>query len=220
MMAGPGGEIPPVAAADGRLRASHDDREHAIDTLKAAFAQGRLTKDEFDERVSQAFASRTYAELGAITADIPTGLTAAPPPTAPTRAQARPPVNLKAGVRASIVISACAALIWTALIFTNDVEIFLSALGASATAFVAWFLTGTQMIGSWLDKRSGTPGPPRPASRAALAVPAGQFPRISQAPRDAGETARSHLPRPQLSRLAIRAMPPRRRRYAIGCAEH
>ena len=32
--------------------------------LKAAFVQGRVTKDEFDARVGQAFASRTYAELG------------------------------------------------------------------------------------------------------------------------------------------------------------
>jgi uncharacterized protein DUF1707 len=204
MMAGPGGEMPP-AATGGRLRASHAGREHVIDTLKAAFVQGRLTKDELDERVSQTFASRTYAELGAITADIPSGLTTAPLPPAPIRAQARPPVNIKAGVRASIVISTCAALIWAGLIFTNQVAVFLSALGASATAFVAWFLTGTQMVGSWLDKRSGGQLPPGPASRAAFTAAAEQLPRISQTPRDAGATARSHPPRPQLSRLAIRA---------------
>jgi len=166
MMSGPGGEMP-AAATGGRLRASHADREHVIDTLKTAFVQGRLTKDELDDRVSGTFASRTYAELGAITADIPTGLAAAPLPPAPTRARARPPVNIKAGVRASIVISTCAALIWASLIFTNQVAVFLLALGASATAFVAWFLTGTQMLGSWLDKRSGGQLPPGPASRAA-----------------------------------------------------
>jgi DUF1707 SHOCT-like domain len=43
--------------------------------LKAAFIQGRLTKDEFDSRVGRAFGSRTYAELAALTADIPAGLT-------------------------------------------------------------------------------------------------------------------------------------------------
>jgi hypothetical protein len=42
--------------------------------------QGRLAKDEFDARVSQTFASQTYAELAALTADIPSGRsrTAAP----------------------------------------------------------------------------------------------------------------------------------------------
>jgi hypothetical protein len=42
-----------------------------IDMLKAAFVQGRLSKDEFDLRVSQAFGSRTWAELDALTRDIP-----------------------------------------------------------------------------------------------------------------------------------------------------
>ena len=39
--------------------------------LKSAFVQGRLTKGEFDLRVGQAFAARTYAELADVTADIP-----------------------------------------------------------------------------------------------------------------------------------------------------
>ena len=53
----------------GRLRASHADREQVVDALKAAFVQGRLPKDEFDTRVGQAFAARTYAELAALTAE-------------------------------------------------------------------------------------------------------------------------------------------------------
>jgi hypothetical protein len=39
--------------------------------------QGRLGKDEFDLRVGQAFGSRTYAELAAVTADLPAGLATA-----------------------------------------------------------------------------------------------------------------------------------------------
>lgn len=57
--------------ARGHVKASHADRERTIDTLKAAFAQGRLTKDEFSLRAGQVLASRTYAELDALTADIP-----------------------------------------------------------------------------------------------------------------------------------------------------
>ena len=54
-------------------RASDADREKVIGVLKAAFAQGRLTKDELDARVGHAFTSQTYADLAALTTDIPPG---------------------------------------------------------------------------------------------------------------------------------------------------
>src|SRR5216110_986159 len=44
----PGNEMAAGATGRGRLRASHADREHVIAMLKAAFVQGRLTKDELD----------------------------------------------------------------------------------------------------------------------------------------------------------------------------
>jgi Domain of unknown function (DUF1707) len=62
-----------AAGGGGHFRASHADREQVINTLKAAFVQGRLTKDELDQRVGQAFASKTYAELAALSADLPAG---------------------------------------------------------------------------------------------------------------------------------------------------
>jgi Domain of unknown function (DUF1707) len=77
-MAGPGDEM---AAAGGRgggdLRVSHADRERVIGILKIAFVQGRLSEDELDARAGQAYASRTYAELAEVTADIPADLTGA-----------------------------------------------------------------------------------------------------------------------------------------------
>ena len=66
-------------AGEQGLRASHADRDQAIDVLKAAFVQGRLTKGEFDLRVGRVFASRTYADLGALTADIPGWVAGAQP---------------------------------------------------------------------------------------------------------------------------------------------
>jgi len=67
-----------MPAGDGRLRASTADRERAVDVLKAGFAEGRLTKDEYDVRVSQAYAARTYADLAMVTADLPGGQMVAP----------------------------------------------------------------------------------------------------------------------------------------------
>ena len=82
-MAGAGaGKAPGGAYFLGRFRASDADREQVIDALKVAFVQGRLTKDELDARAGQTFASRTYAELAAVTADIPAG-----PPAARERAE-------------------------------------------------------------------------------------------------------------------------------------
>jgi Domain of unknown function (DUF1707) len=53
-----------------------------IDMLKATFVQGRLARDEFGLRVGRALASQTYADLAAVTADMPAGLTGAQPPEA------------------------------------------------------------------------------------------------------------------------------------------
>ena len=77
-------------ADHGRLRASHADRERAVDALKAAFVEGRLTQDELDARVGQALAARTYADLAAVTADIPAAPAAASS-RQPARARNRAP---------------------------------------------------------------------------------------------------------------------------------
>ena len=90
VMAGPGDEIAAGAGGRGHLRASHADREQVIGMLKAAFVQGRLTKDELDMRVGQTLASRTYADLAALTADLPAGLARTQPVRKPARARARP----------------------------------------------------------------------------------------------------------------------------------
>ena len=94
-----------AAAARSRLRASHADREHVIDVLKAAFVQGRVTKDEFDARVGQAFASRTYAELAAVTVDIPARQIADQSPSKPARAQGRPKMSYATKTRRCVVIA-------------------------------------------------------------------------------------------------------------------
>ena len=84
---------PGARAAAAGLRASRADRERVIDLLKAAFAQGRLDRDEFDARIGQALASRTYGELTAVIADIPVELTGALPRRLPVRARRRIPFN-------------------------------------------------------------------------------------------------------------------------------
>src|SRR5215471_4947063 len=87
-MAGPGDE---VAAGRGNLRASHADRDRLAGILKTAFVQGMLDQGEFTLRVGQALAARTYADLAALTADLPADLRPAPPPWPwPPRARLQP----------------------------------------------------------------------------------------------------------------------------------
>jgi hypothetical protein len=65
------GSQDPAGAGRDRFRAGHADRERAIEALKTAFVDGRLTKDELAARTGRALAARTYADLAALTADLP-----------------------------------------------------------------------------------------------------------------------------------------------------
>jgi hypothetical protein len=53
------------------MRAADADRERVVAVLQEAFAQGRITVDEFQERSDQAYASKTLGDLAPLTADLP-----------------------------------------------------------------------------------------------------------------------------------------------------
>jgi hypothetical protein len=61
------------------MLAGNADRERASDVLKAAYAEGRLTKDEYDYRLGRAVVARTVEELQQLTNDVPNGPSAVPP---------------------------------------------------------------------------------------------------------------------------------------------
>lgn len=54
-----------------QLRASDADRERVAAVLREAAAEGRLAFDELDERLSAAYAAKTYADLEPLTRDLP-----------------------------------------------------------------------------------------------------------------------------------------------------
>jgi hypothetical protein len=158
-MAGPGDEITAGTGSHSHLRASRADREQVIDVLKAAFVQERLTKDEFDLRVGQALAPGTYAELAALTADIPAGPIGDQPPRTPVRVQARPPMNnaAKAGICVAIAVAVMAAM----TVVYGSVALFLFV----PFYFMALLVAGAQILASRHEKRSHGQLPPRPAQR-------------------------------------------------------
>ena len=100
-MAGP---QDPAAAGGDQLRAGHADREQVIEALKGAFVHGRLTRDELDLRVGRALAALTYADLAALTTDIP-GAPAPAPRVPPAGARRRPLARAAAGSAGCLVIA-------------------------------------------------------------------------------------------------------------------
>lgn len=54
-----------------QMRAGDADRDTTISLLREAFAEGRLSQDEFDDRLDRAHAARTYADLAQLTLDLP-----------------------------------------------------------------------------------------------------------------------------------------------------
>jgi hypothetical protein len=87
-------------AMNPAMRAASADRERAVDVLKAGFAEGRLTQDEYNERMNRAYTSRTYAELSALTADLPAGAV----PTVYAMPVYQPPVTTNSLARAALVL--------------------------------------------------------------------------------------------------------------------
>jgi hypothetical protein len=127
------GPEPGAQAAAAGQWASRADRERVIDLLKAAFVQGRLDRDEFDARIGQALASRTYGEVAAVTADIPAELIGTLPRRPPVRARRRISFNT------AVTGGACMA----GLVNMGMMAVFLSRSPVAVVLFVVFTIVGT-----------------------------------------------------------------------------
>jgi Domain of unknown function (DUF1707) len=162
-MTGPEDERAAAVGGRGHLRASRTDRERVIELLKAAFVEERLDKDEFEARVVQAFASRTYAELAAVTANIPAGLpvavvaavesaAAAPAVVGPTSTPAR--TLAKAAFRACLCVLVSTALVGVAFLTQNPVLMFFAVYAVPWAAIAVSGFLGYGVIDAWQQRRS------------------------------------------------------------------
>jgi uncharacterized protein DUF1707 len=193
-----------------RLRASHADRDQAIDRLKAAFVQGRLSKDELETRAAQAFSARTYADLSPLTADLP-----AEPPAKPSgqpAPQPRRPVHPSIKVGAGVLALVTTAWIILAIVTGAPAGFFVGTLlifvfGIPAATVVALPILAVLELESRRRKRSGGQLPPRQTP----GTP-GQAPRPAIEPPPAG-----HDPP---AAEATRPRSPSAHRPAIACASH
>ena len=124
---------------DDRIRISDADRERATARLREHFAEGRLSPDELDERISAALTAKTAGDVRRIMADLPDPVPAPPqarrsPPRAP-----RPGAVFRRGPR--IVPLAVFALI-AALVIPGAGWLFLALLPLVAVLWLAACLAG------------------------------------------------------------------------------
>jgi hypothetical protein len=169
----------PATTSGDRLRAGHADREQAIEVLKNAFMQGRLTGEELGARTGQVLTARTYAELGAVTADIPSA-SRLDGPSAPVRAEvpglpdlARRWPLARASVKSGCFLVIAAAVAQSGNIIANgdygaatgSYHAWIRVLNALALALVvtALVILGRGVAASVKQRRSRKQLPPRPA---------------------------------------------------------
>jgi hypothetical protein len=200
-MAGAGDELAAGTGNRNRLRASDGDREQVVEVLKAAFVKGRLTMDEFALRVTQAYASRTYADLDALTADIPVRLTEAQPPEPACEA------DRKKMIQRGTAVGATAGMVIPAVAITaaGGTPAFALVFGLQLSALMAVLLPGVLTLLSWiLDRDSGrqlSQGSPPGADGKASVDLAGSPPQISPKSPHTADAMRSRRPSPRLPGL-------------------
>ncbi len=123
--------------SDPKLRASDSDRDRTAALLREHHAAGRLTAEEFSERLDQAYAAKTLGELDRLLEDLP-GIDLYELPDAPLRRHRRGipggglpwgPAHLLAEHQVGRLSPA-----WRAA--------WGSCMSVSLIAFLAWLLTG------------------------------------------------------------------------------
>jgi uncharacterized protein DUF1707 len=112
-----------------QLRAADGDRQRVADQLKSALEEGRLDLSEYDERLRDAYAAKTYGDLDRLLTDLPNVAPVVPaPPQAPPAAE----TGNRAETRAWLVdvwegwakVAAILTLIWGIALVADADELF------------------------------------------------------------------------------------------------
>jgi hypothetical protein len=91
------------------------DREGVGTLLREHYSDGRLTLDEFQERLEKAYAAKTLGELAVLTADLPaTSTKAAPPPAGPLPDEAAHWKRVRERVLTYVLLMLFLIAIWAA----------------------------------------------------------------------------------------------------------
>lgn len=144
-------------ASDPRLRASDADRDRVAAALREHLAAGRLTLDEFNDRLDKAYAARTAGELDEVLADLPGADLEQFPDALPRRPAGGPPypaspsgLPVRSGQGRFSPAWRAAWGSWLAISLSTFVIWLLS--GASGGPWFLWAAVplGALMLGRWV----------------------------------------------------------------------
>jgi Domain of unknown function (DUF1707) len=124
-----------------RLRASDADRERTVELLREHHAVGRLTADEFHERLDRAYAAKTRGDLDELLADLP-AIDLYRLPSAdirPTRRRGSGP--LRQVDDGSLLPARSAPLLtWGAVSLVLTAAWLVAGVASGGAAWIPWFL--------------------------------------------------------------------------------
>jgi hypothetical protein len=136
-MTDPGSDLAVDAAPDELVPVY---RLQVTNTLKVALGQGRLTEDEYDERVAQAAALGSRAELAMLLADLPVGR---------MNVSLRPPTSKDVWIGLGVIIGAAGVIAAVVLTSPDNTGAFLLFILAAITLLVTPIVT----VGIAIDVR-------------------------------------------------------------------
>jgi hypothetical protein len=118
------------------MRAADADRQAVADQLKAALDEGRLDLHEYDERLQQAYAAKTYGDLRPLLDDLPSAAVPVPAPRRPSGSIAT------AGVGAS---DAQLARRWVLEVWSSWIPV----VGITTAIWLISSIASSELIGFW-----------------------------------------------------------------------
>jgi hypothetical protein len=141
-------------AGQYEMRIGDAEREATVNELREHFASGRLTQEEFNQRVDQAFAAKTRGDLKAVMRDLPSArpLVTTTPSGSSGGGQSR-------GARPAGAFIAAMAALW-ALILAFSVLDFGFGFGGTRPLAVVLFFAALAMLRRLVfGRRRGWAGP-------------------------------------------------------------
>ena len=119
-----------------KMRASDRDRQQVVEQLRSALEDGRLTMDEYVDRMEVAYQAATYGDLAPLCADLPASSPAIPGPQTVAAAAAPPPVFARAGYLAGL--PAVLKVLWTRWLAVVSVNVVIWALVSGTGGHLAY----------------------------------------------------------------------------------
>jgi hypothetical protein len=119
-----------------KMRASDRDRQQAVDRLRRALEDGRLTMEEYVDRMEVAYQAATYGDLAPLFTDLPVSPPVTAGPATDARATAPPAAFARAGYRAGL--PAVLKVLWVKWLVVVSINVAVWALVSGTSGHLAY----------------------------------------------------------------------------------